>query len=467
MRARVIGFALLASACSKSSAAPGPGDAEASVDASDAGLDGWPLEPRAPSTLALHDIVGIAGNPPHGTDPASVNQRAFFWSKLAEAGIHRVRGDFTWSDIEPTRGTFDFSAYDLLVADAAAHGIDLLAILDYGNPWATSVSGADDHYPPDNPQDFATYAAAVATHFQGKVHEYEIWNEPNVGFRFWKPTLNGDPVKFGALVLAATQAMAQADPSAAVAYGGTAYMTIVRGPDFVARSLAATPGLATAFNTFAMHAYSIYPPFRGPESTVAQEVPELDKIATMSGMLDVNGAPKVPIWITEIGWPTMDDDPADQQARYVARSVLLGALGGADRVFLFTLSDGPNPEAYPPEDAFGLVDYNPDWIDGGLPPDKPAFVAVKALLGALGGYAVMQRLPASPDDVYLVSLSDGTRSAWAAWRSFDGVPSTPVTLPAMGPVTVTHVDGSVTNDTAPPGGYVLSVGPDPVFVTTP
>jgi hypothetical protein len=428
--------------------------------------DGGTAEvPRHPSLLVLSDIVGLSTHIALGNDAASVAERAFEWSKLAELGVHRLRTDFTWSAIEPQRGSFDFSGYDTLVSEAQQHGVSLLAILDYGVTWATSVSGADDYYPPDHSSDFAAYAVAVANRYAGKVGEYEVWNEPNAGFHFWKPTLNGDPAGYGALLLSANQALIAAKPGLPVAYAGTVYNDLVPGPTFVAQSFAKTPMLAPSLDAFAMHAYETYPPSRGPESAVGQEVPLVDKVATMSGVLAAAGAHDPPIWITEIGWPVTTEDSLAQQARYTVRAIVLGALAGAQRIYLYTLLDGPNPNAFPPEDAFGLCTYSDFSADAGTPMEKPAFVAVKTLLGTIGDFAVGERLPASPSDVYLVQLYGklGAR-AWVAWRATDGAVPTSVTIPAGGTLSVTRIDGTTTMVQATGSNYTLQVGPDPVIV---
>ncbi len=447
-------------------AGPASTDAGPELDAEDAGDDGsFPESPRAPSSLALSDLVGLSSHPMLGSDPVSTSERAFEWAALAALGIHRMRTDFTWSVIEPARGSFQWTGYDALTSEAVAHGVDLLAVLDYGVPWAAAEAGSDTQVPPDDPADFAAFAVAVSQRYGATVTEYEVWNEPNNGLSFWHPTLNGDPARYGALLLATSKALLAAQPGAHVAYAGTVYDDLLPGPRFVAESLADTPGLAAALGTFGMHAYMIYPPFRGPESAVAGETPLLDKVATMSGVLHAAGAAPLPIWVTEIGWPTMSDDPADQQARYTVRAVVLAALAGADRVYLYTLRDGPHPDAYPPEDAFGMVTYSTFAADSGAPAPKPVFTAVQALLGALGAYHVTGRVPAQPGDVYLVALANGPASAWIAWRANDGAPAVPVTVPATGNVLLTHVDGTTAQDVAGASGYVLQVGPDPVIVT--
>jgi hypothetical protein len=431
--------------------------ADAAGDATDGSI--VPL-PRAPSTFALRDVVGVSTHTWLGSDEASVNERSFEWARLKELGVHRIRTDFTWATIEPARGTFDFSAHDPLVAEATSHGVDVLAILDYGALWATSAPGADEYFPPDHPADFATYAAAVAQHFHGAVDEYEVWNEQNNGVSFWHGgNFDGDPVKYGALLAATTTSLLAAQPSASVAFGGTVYDYFPPGPDFVAQAYAATDGLAAKVPVCAMHAYEKLGSTAGPEDT--GETPLDQKVATMSGVLAASGAPPVPIWITEIGWPATDDPTARQQARYDVRAVILGALAGADRVYVYTLEEGPNGT-----DDFGIIGYA-DWdagADAAAPADKPAFVALEALLGAVGDFAVSTRLPAAPSDVYLVELAKAGSKAWVAWRATEGAPATPVDVPATGNVRVTQVDGGRFDDIAD-GGYVVQVGADPVVVS--
>jgi hypothetical protein len=452
-------FLLVAlAACGTSHAAVGAGGdgGDAAGDASDGAVV---LVPRAPSSSALRDVVGVSTHTRLGSDEASVNERAFEWAKLQELGVHRIRTDFTWATIEPTRGTFDFSAYDPLVAEAKSHGVDLLAILDYGVLWATSAPGADEYFPPDHPADFATYATAIAQHFQGAVDEYEVWNEQNNGVSFWHGgSFDGDPVKYSALLAATTTSLLSTQPSARVAFGGTVYDYFPPGPDFVAQSYAATDGLAAKVPVCAMHAYEKLGSTAGPEDT--SETPLVEKVATMSGALAASGAPPVPIWITEIGWPATDDPSARRQARYDVRATILGALAGADRVYVYTLEEGPNGT-----DDYGIIGYT-DWdagADAAAPAEKPAFVALEALLGAVGDFAVSARLPASPSDVYLVELAKAGSRAWIAWRATDGASATPVNVPASGDVRVTQVDGGTLDDVAD-GGYVLQVGPDPVVL---
>jgi Cellulase (glycosyl hydrolase family 5) len=133
-------------------------------------------------------------------------------------GAKWIRYDFSWSGIEATKGTFNFTQTDLAVKEAAARGMSVIAILAYAPAWANG-GYTDNKYPPTNPADYANFAKAVATHFGPLgVHVYELWNEPNISV-FWKPTPN--VAKYAALVKAAYPAIHAGDPNAVVLAGAT------------------------------------------------------------------------------------------------------------------------------------------------------------------------------------------------------------------------------------------------------
>jgi hypothetical protein len=46
------------------------------------------------------------------------------------------------------------------------------------------------------------------------------------------------------------------------------------------------------------------------------------------------------------------------QARFTVRGAVEAMAAGAERVRFYTLDDGPNRTAFPPEDAFGLYHHD-------------------------------------------------------------------------------------------------------------
>lgn len=427
----------------------------------------------APSSRSLADLVGLASNPgdlPLGADVSSAARRAFYFRKMRELGIHRVRRDFRWSEIEPVQGTFVFDDQERLVTEAQAAGVDVLASLLYGNLWATATPNHDEFYPPDDPGTFARYAAQTVAHFRGRVNSWEVWNEPNAGFRFWRPSLRGDSRAYGRLLSDTVAAVRTLDPAVRVAFGGTVFIPqlITGGVLFATQAFAANPGLAASLDAYAFHAYNVYAPRAGPESGAPNEVPLLDKIALTAGMLEHEGvSTQAPLWLTEIGWPSTGDVNETQQAQWSVRAVLLAALGGVDGVYLYTLGDGPHPEAFPPEDAFGLVHYDANYGDGADPEDKPVFVALRTLLSTVGAFRVEARedVPGHPDDAFVVRLVDGVRHAWAVWV-FENVHAPVAWTPPSRTspylrVTLDGANGSL------PAGQAVTLSPQPVLVLEP
>ena len=321
-------------------------------------------ESFAPAKATLGDALGVANQ--LSFDPGA---RAAQLDRFAALGVHLVRRDFLWADLEPSAGTFDFSAEDAAVDDSRARGLTTIGILAYDTTWAASDGDVDT--PPD-PQKFAAFVEATARHFAGRVDTWEIWNEPNVGYRFWKPREDG--AEYARLLAAAYPAVKRGNPSATVLLGGLFYHyegIVTDAITFLSDAFTSDPDLGRWFDVLALHPYAHYPPQATPEQDDGREQPVGQMVARLRAELAYYGAPR-PVWVTEYGWPVYGTVDEAQQARFTVRGALEAMAAGAERVCVYTLDDGPNPTAFPPEDAFGLYRHD------GTP--KPAATALHTLL---------------------------------------------------------------------------------------
>lgn len=320
-------------------------------------------ESPALAITALGDAIGIANQ------LAFDDTRTAQLDRLGALGVHLVRRDFLWPSLEPSAGTFDFSAEDAAVDDSRARGLVTIGILAYDTAWA---SPDGDVYSPPDPQKFAAFVEATARHFAGRVDQWEIWNEPNVGYRFWKPREDG--FAYARLLAAAYPAVKRGNPQATVLLGGLFYHNegiVTDAVSFLEDAFTADPRLGRWFDVLALHPYAHYPPQAAPEANDGREQPVGLMLARLRALLAYYGAPR-PIWVTELGWPVYGTVDEAQQARFSVRAAVEAMAAGAERVCLYTLDDGPNPTAFPPEDAFGLYHH-----DGTL---KPAARALQTLL---------------------------------------------------------------------------------------
>ncbi len=175
------------------------------------------------------------------------------FDQMNAEGVGWVREDFEWSGIEPARGSFTWSKLDVAVNQATAHHIKILATLDYTPAWART-NQSSDHYPPDDPNDYAAFAAATVMRYHDRVHDWEIWNEPN-NSEFWLP--NPDVAAYTTLLQKAYAAIKGVDPTATVMVGG---LTVGSGNDLAPTFLQAiydhNGGTSTGlFDAVAWHPY--------------------------------------------------------------------------------------------------------------------------------------------------------------------------------------------------------------------
>ncbi|HEX9104725.1 MAG TPA: hypothetical protein VF997_21085 [Polyangia bacterium] len=393
-------------------------------------------ETFAPAKATLGAALGVAKI--LSLDGAT---RAAQLDRLGALGVSVVRRDFLWAELEPSPGAFDFAAEDAAVDDSAARGLVTIGLLAYDAPWA--AADGDIATPPD-PQKFAAFVEATVKHFAGRVDTWEIWNEPNVS-TFWKP--RGDGFEYAKLLAAAAPAVRRANPKATVLLGGLLYHeeAIVVGADsFLEDAFTFNPDLGSLFDVLALHPYVRYPPQAPPEQQDSREQPVGEIVARMRALLAYYGAPK-PVWVTEYGWPIYGTVDEATQARFTVRGAVEAMAAGAERVCIYTLDDGPNPTAFPPEDAFGL--YRNDGTA------KRAATALHTL--------------ASIDPALALTAADTSTAGLRRYSLASA--ATRVDL-------VFAVDGAVHDLGAPAGAMVLgldgaatsatTVGADPLFVVS-
>lgn len=392
------------------------------------GPDAAPAVPFTPSDLTLGQMACVAAGLSTGSSAASEASRQVNLARLKAAGIRLMRIDFLWHRIEKTKGTFDFSGHDLRVKAAQSANIDHIAVLAYGNPWATTLTEDDPYFPPDDPADFAPYVTAMVEHYAGSISDFEIWNEPNAGYRFWKSEPGGDPAAFAALLDVAVTAGRAACPTCRFAFGAPFFheMLIMGHLEFLELAHVAVPGLD--YDAMGFHPYPLYPPQAAPEGPPpGSELSFHDMAAGIEAVMEAAGTGGRPLWTTEVGWPVYGSVTAVRQADFLVRAALHLIALNANPVCWYNLYEGPDPGSFPPEQAFGLLTSDDE--------PKPAFFAMAQLAGRFAGHRPTRDLRVAgllPPGVWGYELSDGEATWWAVWTHPEPgplevtLPSTPV-----------------------------------------
>ena len=388
--------------------------------------------------LHLHRAVG-----PAGTVGATVWPLAQFGSwRLWDAGV-------AWRDLEPARGRWDFTRLDSCITLAQRHGVDVLLPLGLSPPWASARPTERSAYAPGNAAepmkmaDWSDYVSTVAKRYKGRIHSYEVWNEPNL-----KRFFSGDMKSVLALASEAYRVLKSVDSTCIVV---STSATGRDGAAWLDRYLAAGGG--NWADVIGFHAY--VGQNRSPED-MADLLHDVKKVLT-----DRKLSTK-PLWDTETGWaihnrrplsdslrasapPSRDALPDSTAAAYVARALLLAWAEGVGRYYWYSWDNY----------SMGLVE-----------PDGVSMKAAGRAYGVAGDWmigATLVKFDLAHDGTYQMDLkrSDGDvctilwRRSGSTWFSLP---------PSWRRWRESNLRGSTQGIlSADPGGRVL-VGESPVMV---
>lgn len=327
---------------------------------------------------------------------------------IKATGVNSLREEALWSTIEKQPGTFMIPpALDQFVNQALLNGMRPLLILDYGNPL---YDGGDKPRSDRAMKAFTRYAVFVVQHFKGRVHEYEMWNEWNgmVG-----NTHRGTAEDYVRLIHAVYPQLKAADSSATFIGCVTGQLPL----DWLTQVFQA--GGLQYMDAVSVHPYN----FKLADRTVegwAGSMYALEHLAR-----HYTGGRDVPLYITEIGWPTHTGPYAstwDDEATNLAQLYLLArTMPFLKGIWWYDFrDDGWNKDNQ--ENNFGLV--RPD-----MQP-KSALYALSTVASKVRDATKVEEL-APPNAAYHAirfSYAKTSKQTIAIWAKYNNVSSNALEL---------------------------------------
>lgn len=355
-----------------------------------------------------------------GQDAAALSSQA------AQLGVGWVKLIVDWAEIEPTQGTLDLDALDAAIDAFNNANLSILLNLVGAPDWARANAtefalGLNAIGPPDDVNDFATFAGTLAERYAGQVQAYEIWTAPNLRDNWLDPNASTIEItdaegnttesinagfastRYVDLFTAAQAGIAAADADALVVTAGlapTGLNDFFNAIDtFVFLEAMLDQNILSAADAIGAQVEGFNNP---PEATCCGDAnadPQfdesdhfflLDLVGNYREIMDRNGGGAVPIWVTRFGWGTAEnalaapqdgnayiaENTAAEQAEYIVDAFAAGAdLGYVGAMFLYNHNGCPanRPEAcfYSLIDSTGAV--------------RPAFNSIQASLGVDAG----------------------------------------------------------------------------------
>jgi len=321
-----------------------------------------------------------------------------------EAGIRWIRIDFIWAIVEPSQDVFDWALYDEVVAEAAERDLRIMATIGYSPGWATD--GDEIIGPPRDPADWLDVCYRAAARYRGRIHAWELWNEPNLD-HFWAGTRAG---YIEQIMLPGAEVIRVADPAALVAAPGLAHLSSGHWEDWLEECVSA--GRET-LDVVTHHAY----PSNGTADDVTKKLEDDQRWPweprSVREVLQSAGWWGRPVWLGETGVRSTRSGEAAQATFYTK---LLwdwyhqfSNRHWLDRIFFYQLHDDPRF----PDESFGILGPTPE-LERKLAFDAyRGFVRTFLVDGAEGAGVSASPLLGSEIDVPVrVGMLNTGTSAW-------------------------------------------------------
>lgn len=327
--------------------------------------------------------VGVADSVLYTLEPDEIERTL---DELKALGVNDIRIAVPWVYIQPTGAdSYDWAKLDVIVDAAEERDMNILGVINGTPAWAGfPLNGHTD------PDQFAEFAGAVATRYEGRISAYEVWNEPN-GFIFYNPV---SAAAYTEMLKAAYPAIKAADPEAEVIGGVLGAVVTVpfltQSPEsFVAEMYA--NGAQGSFDALSFHPYQYSLPF-SLGADVANS--PLLQVSAIRDLMVANGDGDLKIWITEYGVPT-NQASGELQAALIRDFVSSWqGFDYAGPVFVYTTRDQQSGH-WDAENNFGI--FFTDWT-----PKEAAFTVAELIAELEAGTLVH-----TPFDTSLLPTNDG------------------------------------------------------------
>lgn len=335
---------------------------------------------------------------------------------MQQAGIKAVRIDAEWYSMEPTQGTYPatyFSRMDNAVNGLIARGIEPEIVVTSTPTWVTNPPSGDpdpSHEPPvrsvigsgcdasqticttyNHVQDYDNFLTYLIKRWKGKVHDYEIWNEPD-GYWAWRTTESSYPqddidrgADYATLLKSAYPAAKAADPTVTV-IGGV--LSNTQGAQQYMLQSIYDHGAGHDFDVYAQHYYCDPPGHNWCNSDRTIDDPQTLANTFTTGIVPVlkkNGDGSKPVWVDETGYNTYTSGGGVSeatQATYLTQSFNIAkSLPNVVRLYWYDMDESDTGTST--ENYYGLIAadmFNATSMPAGYRL-KPAYTALKTLTG--------------------------------------------------------------------------------------
>jgi|GEM_PF-5147149 len=295
------------------------------------------------------------------TDPDGIlNRDVFFAAHLERYSIDRIkeavkvlkmsniggiRGDFSWSKLEPVKGQYNWEGHPMkpVLDELAANGLLYLPIMDVSSLHYCKAWNELPHTP-EQLEGWRNYIRAAAGILNSYgIERYEIWNEPNIT-AFNVDNAGGDV--YAQMVKVAYEEIKKVNPSAKL--GGPCVTGLKAGTGKEYFMQAMNAGMWRYAEAITLHPYT----------SMSPEEAEMDKVIQwFKDEYAKVGVEDPEIWNTEVGYTTADKGVATERRKgaWNSQSAIFYKSKDVSDITVFYNFEKKGTVATEREDQFGHV----------------------------------------------------------------------------------------------------------------
>ncbi|MBB5059882.1 hypothetical protein HDF16_004611 [Granulicella aggregans] len=335
--------------------------------------------------------------------------------------------NISWAYINSAPNVFDFTYFDIFLAQNKSRGPNLIYTFGRTPQWASTKALAQTPYgpgqcaPPSDLKDWDKFVRTIVTRAAGRIKYWELWNEPDLERYFC-----GTPEDFMPMAQHASAIIRQIDPDAVILSPGTTAGAARWLSSFL------TLGGARYFDAVAFHGYN----------RTAEGI--LSTIQQYKAVMRAQGIESEAMLDTEASWGSIKTNPLtmEQQAAFISKFYLLQWSAGISSFVWYSYE---NPD-------FGRL------VDANFNPDPAAVAYSQTRLWMLGA---TMTTPCAKD----------TKNVWRCGLSRAGGYEAQVIWNANSPMTTTFPSRftryhDLTGSTIPITNNTVTIGDSPVLVET-
>ncbi|WP_165969082.1 BTAD domain-containing putative transcriptional regulator [Actinomadura sp. KC06] len=266
-----------------------------------------------------------------------------------------------WSNVQPRRDAFDWSALDRMVAGARRARLPMTYTMGITPAWAapggprSAYSDGSRTAPPDDLADWDRYVRAVVSRYRGQIEAYELWDFPNTPYHY-----TGDVATLVELTRRAAAIIKAVDARATVVCPSFGEMWKPEGLQYLIRF-----GTLGGFRSCDAIAVKLHPRLGDgrPEEMTEQAVPIYNALHQVGVHL--------PMWATGPAHdiPTVEPLGEEDANNYAVRHYLAGLYARYSRMYFYSWGPRNLPlvlqaEGGPPTRAALFVQRLQQWLDG-------------------------------------------------------------------------------------------------------